>query len=349
MKKIKKMKKILLALIVFLIVLTGTYSTYKIFFTDKAKKDTADKEKPADEKPATVVKKLKIVDLDSNSRSIAVMINNNIAAIPVQAGLQDAYLVYEIVVEGGITRMMAVFKDKDTTKIGSVRSSRHYYLDYALENDAIYVHFGGSPQAYADIPNLGIANIDGMSDSGFWRDKTLNVASEHTAFTSIAKIEPVIAQHKYRATTTKDLLLNYNINEIDISAKTGAITANKLSIPYTSVAISYNYDVVNKTYNRFYNNKANLDYVTKLQYNTKNIIVSYIKNYYIDEKRQGLENIGTGSGYYITDGYAVPITWSKTSRSNQTVYKYLDGTEITVNDGNTFIQIVPIEKAVTIN
>jgi hypothetical protein len=61
-----------------------------------------------------------------------------------------------------------------------------------------------------------------------------------------------------------------------------------------------------------------------------------------DEKgRQNLYNIGTGNGYYITDGYAVKINWTKESRSSETKYTYLDGTEIDVNDGNTFIQIQP--------
>ena len=92
-------------------------------------------------------KKLQVLDLESNSRPIAIMINNHKVAQPLQTGLNDAYLVYEIVVEGGITRMLAVFKDADTERIGTVRSSRHYFLDYAQENDAVYTHFGWSPQA----------------------------------------------------------------------------------------------------------------------------------------------------------------------------------------------------------
>ena len=91
------------------------------------------------------IEKIKIVDPDSNSRPIAIMINNNKAVWGYQAGIQDAYIVYEMIVEGGITRMMAIFKDKDTARVGSVRSARHYYLDYALENDDIFVHFGWSP------------------------------------------------------------------------------------------------------------------------------------------------------------------------------------------------------------
>ena len=106
-------------------------------------------------------KKLKIVDLSSNTRPYAVMINNHPSARQNHAGLQDAYLIYEMIVEGGMTRYMAVFKDKDTAKIGSVRSSRHYFLDYAMENDAMYVHWGWSPQAQSDISTYGINNING--------------------------------------------------------------------------------------------------------------------------------------------------------------------------------------------
>ena len=70
--------------------------------------------------------KISIVNVNSKTRPYAVMINNIAAARPT-AGLQDAYIVYEIVVEGGITRYLALFKDVNVAKIGSVRSSRHYY------------------------------------------------------------------------------------------------------------------------------------------------------------------------------------------------------------------------------
>ena len=61
-------------------------------------------------------------------------------------------------------------------------------------------------------------------------------------------------------------------------------------------------------------------------------------------KRQTIENIGSGEGYYITNGYMVPITWEKSSRSSKTIYKYTDGTELKVNDGNTHIEIHPISE-----
>jgi len=295
---------------------------------------------------------LKIVDLDSDSRPYAVMINNIGVARPLQSGLQDAYIIYEMIVEGGLTRYMALFLDQDTERIGSIRSSRHYYLDYALENDAIYVHHGQSPQAAADFSKLGIDRIVVDNSKTGWRDKSLKVSSEHTLFTSIEKLNNGIG--KKRTEREKDLLLEYSVDAVDLSKNENSKVANNVEIKYsTSVTSSYEYDVENQVYKRFVNGKEHKDYVTGNQYTFKNIITYKVKNYTLDDSenkgRQGLDNIGSGEGYFITNGYAVPITWEKKSREAQTVYKYKNGEEIIVNDGNTFIQIQPTGQDLTIS
>lgn len=128
---------------------------------------------------------IRIVDLSKNSRAIGISINNNHNCWP-HAGLQEAYLAYELIAEGGITRILAFYKDSDLERIGSVRSARHYFLDYMLENDAIFVHYGHSDQALSDEESLGIDNINGMFvDSAFFRDTSLDRDYEHTAFTTM--------------------------------------------------------------------------------------------------------------------------------------------------------------------
>lgn len=307
-------------------------------------------EEPNNEPP--VENKISIVDVNSKTRPYAVMINNHAAARPT-AGLQDAYIVYEIVVEGGITRYMALFKDVDVAKIGSVRSSRHYYLDYAMENDAIYTHFGWSYVAKEQIPKLGINNVNGYTTEGnaFWRDNTLGRAYEHTAFTSTEKIAAAVKKRGYRTESNKDLLLKYSADEIDLSTMTDVKTANNVSITYSNYqTASYEYDKENKVYIRSSAGKVDKDLVTGKSITVKNIITYQVEDisYNGDAKLRDLKNIGKGTGYYITNGYAVPITWEKTARDAQTVYKYKDGTEIVVNDGNTFIQIQPKGKKLTI-
>lgn len=316
--------------------------------TEEDKKETTVKETIIEEK------KLQIVDEDSTSRNYAVMINNHSIARANHAGLQDAYIVYEAIVEGGLTRMMAIYKDQNTARIGSVRSARHYFLDYAMENDAIYVHFGWSPQAESDIKKYGINNINGLYDNIFWRDYSLGVALEHTAFTKIESIESYSNTKGYRTTTDKKLLLNYNVDEVNINNYDDAIAANQIDIVYSSyVTTSYTYDAQNEVYLRFVNGTPHMtsdENKNTIQITTKNIIIADINNYSIDSYgRQTLENIGTGNGYYITNGYAVPIQWYKASRESQTVYKYLDGTEIEVNDGNTYIQLHPSYQSINIS
>lgn len=294
-------------------------------------------------------KKLSIIDVNSNTRPIAVMINNHSAAVPNHAGLQDAYITYEIVVEGGLTRLMALFKDKNTARIGSVRSSRHYFLDYVLENDAIYTHFGYSDLAKNDIANLGINNVNGLIDAGFWRDTNLNVAYEHTAFTNMENILNVVSNKGYRMTTDTKTLLNYSIDEINLEHSKDSIEAQEVTINYSTIqATNYIYDPEKKVYNRYINWNSHVDAVTNEQYTVKNIIVLKVENYSLDGYLQDLKNIGSGDGYYITNGYAIPINWFKFSRSAQTVYKDLEGNEINVNDGNTFIQIQPINEQLII-
>ncbi len=317
---------------------------------------------PEDDKPSiikkstttTTTKVVKIVNEKTESRPFAVMINNAPAARPVQSGLQDAYIVYEIIVEGGITRYMALFLDQNTARIGSIRSSRHYFLDYALENDAIYVHCGYSPQARADFSKLGVDRIEAGTSSNSWRDKELRsqgYAYEHTLFTSIEKLNNNVG--KKRTKRNNDLLLNYTVDEVDLSKMENAKPANEVLIKYSNVnKTGYTYDAENKVYKRTVNGKEHVDYVTKNQYTVKNIITYQVKNTTIEgggKGRQTIDNIGSGTGYYITDGYAVPITWTKPSRKSQTVYKYTNGEEIKFNDGNTFIQIQPTNQELTIN
>ena len=344
MKKIDK--KILIAILIGIV----TLAIFIILVLNNTKKNTKDSKDIIQNNNEKIKeeKKLKILDLNSNSRPYAIMINNLAPARPYQSGLQDAYIVYEMIVEGGITRMMALFKDKNISRIGPVRSSRHYYLDYALENDAIYVHYGWSPQAKSDIRTLGVNNINGLYDAPFWREN-LPIAYEHTAFTSIEKLEGTAKNKGYRLTSDNRPVLDYSIDEIKLDDHEDKKAATEIDIRYSNyITTNYKYNEEDKLYYRSANGKEHVDYVTKKQYTTKNIIIAYVSNEYIanDNKgRQTLNNIGTGNGYYITNGVAVPITWEKTGRKNKTIYKYKNGDELRVNDGNTFIQIAPINSA----
>lgn len=301
------------------------------------------------DKPVQEEKKVSIIDLDSKTRPYAVMINCHNGALP-QAGLDKAYIVYELMVEGGITRMMALFKDKDIDKIGSVRSARIQYLDYVYEHDAIYVHAGGAEDALNRIASEKIADINPDGVYGF-RDTSLDRAWEHKLFTSTNLLKGASTTKNFRTTTDSGNLLKYSAEELKLSKYSSVVKADSISIRYSSYRTSnYKYDAANKAYLRYMNNTQNIDLVTGKPYTVKNIIayaVPYINYAYSYQK---IDNVGSGEGYYITDGYALPITWTKNSHNSKTIYKVKEtGEELVVNDGNTYIQIYPTSGNMSIN
>ncbi len=374
--------KYLLIILSILVIVAGGLLIYKIITkedTNKTNGIISETENQEEEAPLVVPDK-QVQIYSGTDRPIAVMIDNHTKAWP-QANLNKAYLVYEIVVEGGETRLMALFKGQNLEKIGPVRSSRHYFLDYALENDAIYVHHGWSPQAQSDIPKLGVNNINGIQESSkdFWREK--GKSAPHNLFTSTASILKIAERKEYELTSSKESVLNYVADEFLLSDKYEkekydedsanpttqinneeqtndeneeiVITANNITIPHSGLQkVRYEYNPETKTYTRYARNKLQSDYITGDPVTTKNIIITMCDNYTLQDAekkgRQGLKNIGTFDGYYITNGEAIKIKCTKSSREEQTVYKDLDGNEITVNDGNTFINICPTNAKIVI-
>lgn len=289
-------------------------------------------------------KKVQIVDENSKERPFAIMINNISVARPYHSGLQDAYLVYEMIVEGGITRYLAFFQEQVTSQIGPIRSARPYYLDYVMENDAYFVHWGFSEEAKSDIKKYSIQNINGLyQDQYFWKDRSLPVATEHTAFSSIDKLSHGINELKYRLKRKQDFLFSYSADPISFLDQENVQIANEVSIPYSKGTITnYVYHAEEGKYYQFVNGIPHIDFVTKEQYKVKNIIVYQVKNNTIDQYgRQSLNNIGEFLGYYITNGEAIPIRIQKKSRESQTIYSDMNGKKIELNDGNTWIHIEP--------
>ena len=331
--------KILIVILVILVIAAGGVLAYKIVNDKEETKPVAEENNVL---TATIEEK-EVQIFKGDDRPIAVMIDNHKDAWP-QAGLQNAYMVYEIIVEGGETRLMALFKGADLEKIGPVRSARHYFIDYAMENDAIYVHFGQSPQAESDIKKYSIDDINGIAEDGttFWRVK--DKYAPHNAVTSTEKLLQSAKNKKYKTTSTQKSVLNYVTDEVNLENGQDAIS---VTIPHSNLqTVKYVYNEEQKVYERYARKQEQTDWTTGETVTTKNIIITFCDNYTLSDSenkgRQGLKNIGTFDGYYITNGKAIKIKCIKNARDEQTVYQDLEGNVINVNDGNTFVNICPI-------
>lgn len=281
-------------------------------------------------------------------RPYAVMLNNIVYANP-QSGTSDADILYEALVEGGITRLMGIFEGIDpqsltASRIGSVRSARHYYVSFADEYDAIYVHYGQTSYAIKKIKELGIDTISGMAGVGvnsFYRDKSIK--APHNAFISLEGLESAVKKGKYRTTYEEGYEAHYNFYEEDTNLATEQ-TANKISLKFSKqITPVLTYDKETKEYLRFQYNGEHIDYNTKQQLSFKNVIVQFVKEWDIDKNGyQTMElDKATGEGYYITNGKVMNITWKKNESTRIMRYYDENGDELTINPGKTYIAIFP--------
>lgn len=284
------------------------------------------------------------------TRPFAVMIDNEGSKVLPQGGLQMAQLVYEIIVEGGESRLMPVFWGVNPEMIGPVRSSRHYFLDYAMEHDAIYVHFGWSPMAQRDIGNLKINNINGVGYGGeiFW-DLTKDRNNWQDSYTSMDRIQKFVQKAKYRTETKAEPVFAYHETDRDLPA---GLRAHSVEIKYSPTNNSgFEYDEDREVYKRFRKGKPHMERLTGEQIVTENIIIQFTENWTLKgdtQGRQDVKTVSSGKGYYISRGRAIEIKWAKTARSSPTVYTDERGEAIRLNPGPTWIQLAPSGGKVTV-
>ena len=279
-------------------------------------------------------------------RPYAIMLSNIKAASP-QNGISQASILYEALVEGGITRCMGIFEDFDADKIGSVRSARHYYASLADEYDAIFVHYGESKYTEAQLTELGVDNLSGLTSIGstvFYRDS--NIKAPHNAFASYNGIIEGTEKLKYRTEYREDLVSHYEFNDEDVTPASD-LTANTVTLGFSkSYSPYFEYDESTKLYKRFQFDAPHVDATTNEQLTFKNLIVQFVKETTMDDKgRQDMDfSDATGDGYYISDGKAIKITWKKNEADKFMSYYDESGNKLTVNTGKTYIALFPDDK-----
>ncbi len=286
---------------------------------------------------------------DSAVRPVAVMIDNEGGRPLPQAGLVQAQIVYEVLTEYKITRYMAVFWDSMPEMIGPVRSSRDYFLDYAMEYDAVYTHYGWSPQAQKDISRLHIQNINGLVNGGAFWDTDKNKGNWQDSFTSKDRVLAHIEKLKYRTTPKQGFPFTYaTVFAVPFSGT----TATKIDFVFgKGFTAGYTYNAETRTYDRIRNDAVQTERNTGAVVSPQNILVQIVPSRAIagDEKyRIHVDTLGKGKGWYITGGKSRGITWSKAARDAQTKYLFEDGSPLVLNPGQMWIEVIPSAKTVTV-
>ncbi len=280
---------------------------------------------------------------------VAIMIDNHFDARP-QFGLSRASFIYETLVEGGATRFMAVFdvKNSKIEKIGPVRSARPYFVEWAREYNALYVHAGGSPQALAKIEKDNINNLDEISWYGtrfFYRD--YNLPAPHNLFTD--------SEHLQKALVWRNLdqadYLPWQFKSVENKIK--GEQANNIYIdfsPGNTYDAYFKYLSDKNVYWRL-NGEGNewYDALDNSVLTADNVIVQFIPAEELSggKGRLYLDIHGKGTGLIFQDGVVRKIYWQKPTIEERTKFYYKEEEEeVKLNPGLTWIVVVPGEREV---
>lgn len=283
-----------------------------------------------------------------SSRPVAVMFNNLKAAQP-QLGVSQADIIYEVVAEGGITRMLGLFQTLEGVgELGSIRSTRPYYLELALGHDALLVHAGGSPAAYQSIAAWGVDNMDGVNGGSdadiFWRDAARRKAKgyEHSLLTSGESIQDYLAQGRFPTEHRAGYAEALAFAE-DGAPANGAV-AEHITLRFSPYKTgTFDYDAESGLYLAGQYGGAYTDGATGEQVGAVNVLVLETAISVISGDTEGRLTVkltGSGGGTYFCGGRSVPIRWSKADRNSPFRYTLEDGTPLTLGRGRSYICII---------
>ncbi len=282
-------------------------------------------------------------------RPVAITINNISVAQPVQTGLSKADIIYETEVEGGITRLVAVFQDTTVVdKIGTVRSARYPFIDIALGHNAIYVHHGQDPHHAA--PHLKDVDRIVLSTNNAGVRISNGLASEHTLYAYGSNLWNAIKKQGINTVNSNPTpWQTFAAEETAVTLPTAASSVKVSFSPTYNTTLQYN--AATGKYTRLFNGTQRNDYYTKEATQVKNVFVlkTTIRTYpnCPDNKHKEVM-LNSGDGYYLVNGTYTPIKWSKGASTNSFVFTNADGSALTVNAGNSWVCIADKGSAITI-
>lgn len=277
---------------------------------------------------------------------LAVLIDDNIAARP-QAGFNAASLVYQAPADGGETRYMLVFQGQDAPTIGPVRSGRPFFLRWAAEYRSGLAHYGGDYMTLGQtIPQLAgtfIYDIDALNGSGaaFHRVKTRK--APHNGYTNTGSLRAVGTRRGMPATQHPGFGVRAYVDDASLADRPASST---ISVPYARGAAGYTYDRAGNLYLRSVAGRAQVDAGDGKRVTARNVVVLFMRKSIDPNSEPGharvvLDQIGSGSALVFREGRVWKATWRKDSVGDITRFFALDGTEIPLVRGRTFIQVVP--------
>ena len=287
-------------------------------------------------------------------RGVAVMINNVRAAWP-QSGLNSADLIYEVVTESGITRLMAVYRDYSAMPVvGPIRSARDQHVQLMLPLQTLYAHIGTSNIAaqYLDLYKYTeTKSIDGKYRNFYWIDaeRRQTKGQEHCVYTDGPTFAAAVEQFGLQVSTTYEPPPVFDFVRYDQPARqlTGG-EAGEVYLRFSGYAdATFRYDAASGKYLKWQYDQPQTDAADGgAQYGADNVFVLFAR---IDKYPDGVlahVQFGQGAGLYFNGGRYERVRWIKEDPASPLRIVDNEGKEIDikVNPGTSYIAVVADEQ-----
>jgi hypothetical protein len=276
---------------------------------------------------------------------IAVMIDDHRDARP-QAGFNAAAVVWQAPAEGGIPRYMLIFQDRLPALIGPIRSARQYYIDWAAEWRAVFVHVGGEPGAMATLRSEGtgelVWNVDGIRFEGTYLWRSTDHRAPHNVYSDADHLREVAA---VVGATDGPIAPAWTFGPH--APRSARPIGTTLTIHYPYETITYRYDAATNTYLRFIDAavEPQVDAADGQVVAPSNVVILRVpfgplNDGHPDKDRLQAEDIGSGEAIISTNGRIIHGTWSKSSVTGPTLLFDSAGGPVTLTAGQTFVQVI---------
>lgn len=290
-------------------------------------------------------------------RPVAVMVNNVQDALP-QYGISKADIIFEIPVEGDVTRLMALYADYTTVpQVCAIRSCRYYFPALSQGFDAFYVNWGIDDSIADYLEALNLDQYDGIANAGglFGRDQErlgAGYALEHTGYFDGTRFAATVQAEGRRTDLLEDKKgPAFRFHGLNEQIRPEGNTCNTVNIDFGAAKATLTYDEASKTYLKQINGRPQMDGRENTQLAFTNVFVLETEISVRDEvghKKLDWDGSLDYKGYYISNGGIQQIHWLKEENNENSYLAFYDmeGQEIEINRGKSYIALNYKDQAV---
>lgn len=274
--------------------------------------------------------------------AVAVKVENTAMARP-QTGLEEADVVWEEMVEGGLTRFNAVFHSRLPEVVGPIRSLRPMDAGIAAPLGGPQVISGGQPLFLGSVQDAGVQLVShDAGHAGFFRSPDRR--APHNLY---GRLSELLAQAEATEPPPEQFTFAAAAEEATAVLEGEPATALRLSFPQTSPG--WTWDAGAARWLRDEDGEPAVSAAGDVL-GAENVVVMRVEVVASEGRDQSGDAVpetvmtGTGEALVASGGRVVPATWAKAALADPVTLTAADDEDVALAPGTTWVELVPVDR-----